>query len=484
MIWPSLKTKAIKGVSWDFLGSVISQGVTFAIGIVLARLLSPNEYGLIGIAMIIIAISNCLVDGGLSVALIRKADITDRDCNTVFYSNIIVSVVLFIIVFLGAPAIAAFFKRPELESITRVMGLCLIINAFSIIQSSLFSKQIDFKAKSISSIVSATIGGGVGIIFAILGYGAWALVFQQLMKQLVNTFILWRANQWRPKLEFSISCFSELWGFGWKMMASSLLDTIASKLADIIAGKCYSPETLGQYSHSRQLCGAVSGNLTTLVQHVGYPILCEVKDNSLELRNVFVSLLKISMFVSTVCLFLLGAISEPLVFCLLGPKWHIVSTYLPFMCLAASLYPMHLLNLVLLGVQGRSDLFLKLEIIKKIIAIPELIVGIYVGIIPMLLVDIWASVIIFFLNAHWSEKIVEYSSVMQFKDVMPSYGIASLVALSVYFLKFIPVSFWIILPLQLLVGGLALLMACKVFKIEEYDKIKRLAISYLRPNTN
>ena len=480
----SLRDRTIKGVGWSFAGNTISYGITFIVGIALARLLTPDEYGLIGIVTVFITVFNALVDSGFSSALIRKTDAAEEDYNTAFFTNLAFSIVLYFVLFLCAPVISSFFNRPELLAMIRVMGAGLIINAFSSIQYTVLSKRLEFEKKSKAAIAAAFISGIVGIWMAVAGYGVWALVAQQLSKELVYSILLWVIVKWIPSWHWTKHSFAYLWGFGWKMSASGVIDSVATQIGSFVIGKCYSPASLGQYSRSIQFASLFSSGLTSVVQQVSYPALSEIQDDKARLMAAYRKVIKTTMFVTAIGMFALGAVAEPLLFCLIGPQWHDAAVYLPLICIEMSLYPLHAINLNMLQVQGRSDLFLVLEVIKKILLIPVLLVGIFVGIMPMLIVGIFTGILCFFLNAHWSGKLIGYSAWMQVKDVAPSYGIAALIAISVYFIKFLPISFWIILPIQIIIGLSVFFCTCIVSKIEEYTEIKRLALAYIRPKTN
>lgn len=476
----SLRDRTIKGVGWSFAGNAISYGITFIVGIVLARLLTPDEYGLIGIVTVFITVFNALVDSGFSSALIRKTDAAEEDYNTAFFTNLAFSIVLYLVLFLCAPIVASFFGRPELLTMIRVMGVGLIINAFSSIQYTVLSKRLEFEKKSKAAIVASFISGIVGVWMAVAGYGVWALVAQQLSKELVYSILLWGIVKWSPSWNWSRHSFSYLWGFGWKMSASAVIDRVAAQVGSFVIGKCYSPASLGQFSRSEQFASLFSSGLTSVVQQVSYPALSEIQDDKARLMAAYRKVIKTTMFVTAIGMFALGAVAEPLLFCLIGPQWHDAAMYLPLICIEMSLYPLHAINLNMLQVQGRSDLFLVLEVIKKVLLIPVLLVGIFVGIVPMLIVGIFAGILCFFLNAHWSGKLLGYSAWMQVKDVAPSYGIATLIAIPVFFIKFLPVSFWLILPIQIFVGIINCFGIIKNIKKDEYyvifELISRLLI--------
>lgn len=246
----SLTNKTVKGVSWSFIDSISSQGITFLVGLLLARLLTPEDYGLIGIIAIFIAVFNSIVDSGFSNALIRKVDATDKGYNTVFVSNMVVSVVLCFILYLTSPLVADFFERPQLDALLKVMSSVVIINAFAIIQRTLLVKRIDFKTQTKISLISSIASGVVGIGMALKGMGVWLLVGQQISRQLLNTLFLWIYAHWYPKLQFSIESFKELFGFGWKLLVSGLIDTVWKEIYRVVIGKCYSPATLGLYTRA------------------------------------------------------------------------------------------------------------------------------------------------------------------------------------------------------------------------------------------
>lgn len=467
----SLKKKTVNGTLWSGIDNVVQTGVTFVVSIVLARLLTPDDYGLIGIIAIFTTVCTALINGGFTTALIRKKDATDDDYNTAFIVNLGVSLVLYSIIFLCAPLIADFFKREELVALTRVSSLGMIIGALALVQQTRLTKRIDFKSQTKITIVAYVSSGIVGIIMALVGFGVWALVGQQLISHGLRTVMLWFVNRWVPKLCFSRKSFHELFGFGWKMMVSHLLDTVWKELYQVVVGKFYSPAMLGQYTRSKQFSKLLSQNLTHVIQRVTYPVLSNIQDDKERMVAAYRKIIKTTMFITAISMFFLGAISEPLLYCLIGPKWHEAATFLPLICISGSFYPLHAINLNMLQVQGRSDLFLILEIVKKIIAIGPLAIGVFVGILPMLYTNILTAIIAYFLNSYYSGKLLDYSSWKQLKDIAPSYGIALTNALVVYFIKYLPLSPWIVLPLQIVIGLVLLLFLCKITKIKEFNEL-------------
>ena len=476
----SLKNKTVKGVGWSAMDSLLGQGVSFMVGLVLARLLSPEEYGTLGLITIFITILNSFVDSGFSTAVLRKQSATNDDYNTMFISNFVLSIVMYAILFVGAPSIASFFDKPELVSLTRVVGLVIIINALSLTQYTLLSKRLDFKTKTKSSLIAAVISGIVGITLAYTGYGVWALVWQMIVKQSVYTICLWIYNHWTPTLAFSIQSFKYMWSFGWKMLVSGLLDTTWSQAYQLVVGKFYSPATLGQYSRSKEYASILSSNINTIVGRVTLPVLAEIQNDKERLKSAYRKIIKMTMFITAISMLSMGAVAEPLIYCLIGPKWHEAATYLPLICISMSLYPLHAINLNMLKVQGRSDLFLVLEIIKKVIAIGPICLGIFVGIYWMVAGSVVTGIIAFFLNSFYSGKFIGYSSWKQIKDVAPNYGIALTIAASVFFIKYLPLSNFVILPIQIIIGIIVFFVLCKATKNEEYEAIKTMVLELIK----
>ena len=475
----SLKNKTVKGVGWSAIDNVSQYAVQFIVGIVLARLLSPDDYGLLGLITIVTAICTTLINGGFTTALIRKKDITDDDYNTAFIVNLGMSVLLYVIIYLCSPFIADFFSREELVSLTRVSSLGLIIGALSLVQQARLTKRIDFKSQTKITLIASIVSGIIGIVMALLNFGVWALVTQTLANQGLRTVFLWVVNKWIPQLRFSKDSFNNLFGYGWKMMLSGLLDTVWKELYQVIVGKFYTPATLGQYSRAKHYSQMLSSNLTTVVQRVTYPVLSNIQDDKERMVKAYRKMITTTMFITAISLFFLGAISEPLIYCLIGSKWHEASIYLPLICLTGSTYPLHAMNLNVLEVQGRSDLFLGLEIVKKIVALGPLFIGAFVGILPMLYCSIATAIISYFLNSHYSGKYLGYSSWTQIKDVAPSYGVATLVALSVFFVKYLPLSNWVVLFMQIIIGAVVFFTLSNILKMREYQELKGIVSSYL-----
>lgn len=469
---------------WSAADAFLGQGVTFLIGIVLARMLSPYEYGLIGICLIFNTVLNGIVDSGFSNALIRKKDCTDDDYNTMFLTNLGISIVLYGLLFVSSPLVAHFFGREELIILVRATGLVLLFNALSITQVAILTKRIDFKTKTKASFISAILSGIVGIAMAYTGFGVWALVGQMLSKQFIYTLCLWVFNKWWPSLKFSISSFSYMWGFGWKLLVSGLLNNIWIQLNQVVVGKFYSPATLGQFTKSNEYANIFSSNLSGIIQRVSYPVLSELQDDKERMVEGYRRVIKMTMFITAICMFSLGAISEPLIYCMIGPQWHEAATFLPLICISMAFYPLHAINLNMLQVLGRSDIFLYLEIIKKVIGLVPICIGIFVDIYWMLVASILIGFVSLYLNSWYTGKALGYTFWKQLRDIAPSFGIAFTIALSVYFFKYLPISNLVILPMQIAIGTVVCMVSCQLSKIEEYKEVKLLIIKSINKIRN
>lgn len=470
----SLKNKTVKGAGWSLLDTLSNQGVTFLVGIILARLLSPEEYGLIGIVMIFIAVFNSIVDSGFSNALIRKHNTSNKDYSTVFYTNLVISIVLVVVLYVTAPSISCFFNKAELTQLLRVMSVCVVFNALSITQRTILTKKIAFQKLTYVSILSSTSSGIVGILMAYAGYGVWSLISQQVVRQFLNMVLLWLFNKWLPRLEFSTNSFKELWSFGWKLLASGLIGTFWTQIYQVVIGRYYTTIILGQFTRASQFSQIFSQNLTGVVQRVTYPVLSSIKDDLPRLKSSYKRVIKQTMFISFVCMFSMIGSADNIVLFFVGSKWDACIPMLRIICLYMMFYPVSAINLNMLQVQGRSDIFLKLEILKKIIAILPLYMGIFKGLYWMLWASVLTDIISYILNAFFSGKQINYSVTSQIKDILPSFVFASILGIVLFVVGTIGLSCYYLFPIQIIVAIVYVIVIGRVVKLEEYLEIQHL----------
>lgn len=416
-----LKQKTVKGVVWSTLERFSGQGAQFLIMLVMARLLAPQDYGILGMITIFIAISQSLIDSGFSQALIRKQNRTNIDNSTVFYFNLVVSGCLYVILFILAPYVALFYNTPALCSVMRVICLSIIINSGAVVQRALLTINIDFKSQAKASVISTIIGGIVGILLAFGGYGVWALVFQQLTFYSLNTILLWVFSKWRPLWCYSWESFHELFAFGSKMLASGLLDTIYNNIYIIVIGKLFSASSLGHYVRAKNFSEFPSSNVTGIIQRVTYPVLCKIQTDDDRLREVYRKFLKLSAFIIFPLMVGLASVSEPFVILIIGEKWRFCSELLQIICFSMMWYPIHAINLNLLQVKGRSDLFLRLEILKKILGVCILLCTFSFGLVVMCYGSIVSSILCLIINTYYTGKLINVGFFKQMRDLLPTF---------------------------------------------------------------
>lgn len=473
----SLKSKTITGVLWSAVDNFAAQAITFLVGIILARLLTPAEFGLIGMLAIFISVSETFINSGFTNALIRKNDATETDYSTVFYFNLAAGVTLFVILFFTAPYIGRFFNEPQLIPIVRVLAIGLIISSLTIIQRTTLTKRIDFKLQAKISLISGILSGIIAIAMAYKGFGVWSLVVKTLSAQAITSLLLWLWNRWRPTLVFSRKSFKELFSFGSKLLASGLIDTLYQNMYYVIIGKFFSPADLGFFTRAKGFVDLPSTNLDAVMTRVTYPVLSQMQDDKVKLKAGYKRMIKSIMFISSVLLIGMAAISEPMIITLIGEPWRKAILYLQIISFIGMLYPLHALNLNMLQVLGRSDLFLRLEIIKKIISIPAIVIGVLISIEAMLIGMCFNSLIAYFINSYWSGKFINYPMREQVIDILPGLGIALLMGVGVYFAGLLlPFSYLIRLIIQLAIGAILTIGISELLKPEAYVELKRIAI--------
>jgi teichuronic acid exporter len=471
----SLKQKTVNGLMWSFAENMANQGTNFIIGIVLARLLVPRDFGLVGMITIFIAVSQSFIDSGFSQALIRKKDCSQSDYSTVFYFNLLVGIFFYVILFFAAGAISVFFNEPQLTLLVRVLGINLIISALSLIQVTQLTKRIDFKLQTRITVLFSIGSGLLSIWMALNGYGVWSLVAKSLSQYALQSFFLWIWNGWRPSWLFDKKSFKEMYAFGAKLLVSGLIDTVFKNIYYLVIGKYFHAVELGYYTRADQFQNLPSQNLTGVIQRVSYPVLASIQDDAPKLKSAYKKLIKSSMLLSFVFMFGLAAVAKPLVISLIGVKWLPCVIYLQLLCFVGALYPLQALNLNMLKLQGRSDLVLHLEIVKKAIFVPMIVIGVFLGIKALILGMLIGSIFAYFLNSYWSGKLIGYSSWEQLRDIMPSFLLALLMGMAAYaagtILKTAP---WQTLIIQVMIGGIFAFGACEIFGLGDYLYLKRV----------
>ncbi len=473
----SLKQKTVSGLFWSFIDSFASQGVQFIVGIILARILSPREFGLIGMLTIFIAVSQSFIDSGFTSALIRKNNCTQNDYSTIFYFNIIISIISYFLLFIFSDAISIFFNEPQLKMLIQVLGIGLLFNALAIIQRTILTKELNFKLQMRVSIIASVGSGIIAVSMAYYGYGVWSLVALTLCRFGFSSILLWVWSSWKPIWVFSKTSLNELFAFGSKLLFSGLIDTIYRNVYNLIIGKYFSAVELGYYTQADQFQAFPSQNLNGVISRVSFPVLSSIQNDVEQLKAAYKKLIKSTMIITFVLMIGLAAVAKPMVLTLIGEKWLPMVIYLQMLCFVGMFYPLHALNLNMLQVQGRSDLFLRLEIIKKIIAVPVIIVGIFFGIKSMIIGMLVINLFAFYLNSYWSGILIGYSTTQQIKDILPSFCLACVVGFVVfitgYYLE-IPNPFKLIV--QVLLGAFLTIGISELMHLNDYLYIKDIIL--------
>lgn len=468
----SLRKKTVKGVMWSSVERFSVQGVQFLVMLVIARLLDPKDFGLVGMLAIFLAVAQSLIDSGFSQALIRKQNRTEVDNSTVFYFNIIVSAILYLILYAIAPWVAGFYNEPQLCSLMRVLCLIIIINSFAVVQRALYTATVNFKTQAKASFIAAIISGVVGVWLAYNGYGVWTLVWQQLLNAGVNTLLLWVYSNWYPRWVYSWKSFRQLFSFGSKLLASGLIDTLFTNIYLLVIGKIFNASSLGFYTQADRFTKLPSSNITGILQRVTYPVLCSIQDDDNRLREDYRKLLRLSAFTIFPMMCLLAGIAYPLVDLLLGEKWRFAATMIIPLSFSMMWWPIHAINLNLLQVKGRSDLFLRLEIIKKIIGVSILIVSIPLGLLFMCYAGIVTSIICLIINTYYTGKLIQVGFLMQMRDLMGTLLLSLAVFGVAYFVTFISDIIIIQLVLAISICAILIMSVVYVLNFKELDYIK------------
>jgi len=472
----SFKDKTISGFLWSFIERSAAQIITFIVGIILARLLSPREFGLLGMMMVFIAVSSVFIQSGFNQALIRKNDCTENDFSTVFYFNLLISIVFYFILFFSAGLISDFYDEPRLQQLIRVLGLGLIINALTIVQRTKITKRIDFRLLTKISVISSILSGLVGIIMAIMGYGIWSLVAKTISMYFITGVLLWLWNNWKPKLIFSISSFKELWSFGSRLMILGVFDAIHREVYQIVIGKFYPAAYVGQFNRAETFKRLPEQNLSQILQRVTLPAMATIQDDFKYLSNSYKKLINATFLVASFSMVILSAVSVELVEVLIGEKWKMAGEFLQILCISSIFYPLSAINQSILKTKGEANHILYIGLVMKALTIPLILIVIFIDIKTMLYGLIAHKLIGYILTAHYGGKLINYDTTKQVKNFIPPALILSIiyiVLLLINNLLTLPIYQSIIISLFL--GGIISLSCFELFKIDSYLFLKKLA---------
>lgn len=472
-----LRTKAIKGIGWSLIERIAQQAVAVVISIILARLLMPSEFGLVAMLTIFITIAKTFLDSGFGFALIQKKQTSLIDECSIFYFNLAVGGLLFLVLFLSAPWIAKFYNKPILVSLTRVLSINVLINAFGVIQTALLTKNLDFKTQFKIAVASSFISGTIGIYLAYSGYGVWSLVAQSILSNLVRTVLLWIFNSWKPEMVFSLNSLREMFGFGSKILFSALLETIYNNVYYVIIGKMFNSEELGYYARAKSMEQIPTVNITHSISRVAFPVYSKIQSDKIRLKQGVKRSLTSVSFIMFPTMIGLAVIAKPLILVLLTEKWLPSLPYFQLFCLLGILYPLHAVNLDVLKAQGRSEVYLKLEIIKKVLSVISIIITYRWGILAMIYGQLGASLVCYYANAYYTGKYLDYNIIEQLKDIVFPLVLSIMMATSVCVLDYVIFDHAIIELIVKILTGLAVYTV--LYASIKGDELK-VMLSYMR----
>lgn len=461
------KAKVITSLFWKFFERMGTQGIQFIIQLILARLLLPEDYGVIALITVFISLANVFVQSGFNTALIQQKDVEEEDYSSVFVVSAVVALIIYILLFVSSDAIAAFYKMPNLSSVIKILGLVLFFGAFNSIQIAKVSREFQFKKLFYSSLGANIFSGILGIILAYYKFGVWALVAQQLSNQFFICVILLFIVDWKPHMRCNLSRIKNMFDYGWKLLVSNLIDVLYNNIYSLVIGKFYKSDQLGYYNRADQFPNILVTNVNGSIQSVMLPALSEEQDNLAKVKSMVRRSMVTSSFFVFPAMAGLAACSEPLIELLLTEKWLFCVPIMRMLCLSYAFWPIHTANLQAINAIGRSDVFLKLEIIKKMVGIICLIISLPFGVIVMAFSKVVSSVASTVINAWPNRKLLNYSFLEQIYDIAPSFLISLVMGGVVYLLNEVLMFHIVVnLAIEVIVGGCLYLGLAKIFKLE------------------
>jgi teichuronic acid exporter len=468
----NLKKETFTALFWSFLERFGTQLIQFGISIILARLLLPKDFGLIAILYVFINLSNTLINSGFGQALVQKKAATFIDECSIFYFNFFIALLTVFCLFLFAPSIAEFFDEPKLTKMTRVLSLALIFNSLGLVQRTLLAKNIDFKTQLKVSLLSIIISALLSISMALNGFGVWSLIGLYLCKDLFNTVFVWFFSSWRPSLIFSMISLKSMFSFGSRLFLVSLLNSVFGNIYQLIIGKFFSTSTLGFYSRADTLYKYPVTLLSGVVSQVTFPVFSKIQDDKQRLKTAVQKSLKTIVLITFPLMVGLVIVAHPLVEVLLTKKWLPSVSYLQLLCVIGMIYPISVLNLNALNAQGRSDLFLKIDIINKILILIIVSITYRFGITAMIIGQIVNSLFSYFLYSYYTGKLLGLTIINQIRDMFPVFSISIVMGLLIYCVKYLSIDNQLLLLItQITLGGLIYISLCFIFKISAFMEV-------------
>lgn len=474
------KQKVVYNLIWRFMERFGSQLVSFVVQIVLARMLAPSVFGTVAKVTIITSILLVFVDSGMANSLIQKKDPDDLDFSSVFFFNLAFCLVLYAGLFAAAPAIARFYKDAQLAAIIRVLGLTVVVAGVKNVQQAYVSKTLQFKRFFFATLGGTLLSAVVGIAMVYAGFGVWAIVAQQLTNVTVNTGILWLTVGWKPKWMFSFARLKGLLSYGWKLLVSGLLDTVYNKLREILIAVFYTDADLAFYNRGMTYPNLLVENINASIDSVLLPVLSAEQEHKEQVRNMTRRAIRVSTYVMMPLMMGLAVCAEPLIRLLLTEKWLPCVPYMRIFCFSYAFYPLHTANLNAIKAMGRSDLFLKLEIIKKVIGVAVLAITLPYGVYAMALSLLFTSVLSQLINSWPNAKLLSYSYAKQLRDMLPAILLSVVMGLAVYPVTLLGWSDWLTLPVQVILGAVVYIAGSVFFKLDSFNYLLSILKKFAR----
>lgn len=474
------REKIFSSLVWKLLERAGIQGVSFIVSIILARLLTPSDYGLISLIIVFINLANVFIQGGFNTALIQKKNTDSKDFSSVFYFSFFIAFILYIILFISAPTISRFYNEEELISIIRVLSIILFTGSINSIQVAFVTKNMEFKKLFMSSIGATMISAFIGIGMAMSGFGVWALVCQQISNQFFTVIIMWFTVPWRPKLIFSIERLKDLIGYGWKILMTNLSDTLFLNLRSLLIGKIYTPDMLGYFNRGRQFPEMIMTNVNGSIQSVMLVAYSNEQDNKQRIKEMVRRSMTVSSFIIFPMMFGLAVVAEPVVKILLTDKWLLAVPYIQICAFTYMLMPIHTANLQAIKAMGYSNIILKLEIIRKILELSILIFSVRLGVYAIAIGEVVTTVISLGINLYPNKKLINYGVKEQLKDITPSFFNSVIMAVIVYSLKFLSINIILKLIIQILAGAIIYIALSNIFNVSTIKYLSSLFKGYFK----
>ncbi len=477
-----MRNKIASGLFWKLIERFSVYGMQFVLQVVLARLLSPEHYGTLSLMIIFTTLANVFIQNGFNTALIQNKEVTEEDYNSVFWISLIIATILYGALYVGAPIIADFYNMPDIVRPFRVLILMLFPGAFNSIQVAKATRNMDFKLIFKSNLAGTIVSGVAGIILAYLGTGLWALVIQTLLNVLIACIVMKFSVKWKLRLVCNIKRIKKLFSFGWKLLVSSLIDTLYQDIRSLVIGKKYNSATLGHYNRGKQFPQLLINVINGAVQSVMLPAMSAEQDDRVQMKSLMRNSIMISAYVVFPMMAGLAAVAEPLVSLILTDKWLPCVPFMQIYCFSLAFYPVHSCNLQTINAMGRSDIFLKLELIKKGYGMATLCMAVYFFDTPIAIAmtGVITTVISCFVNAYPNKKLINYSYLAQMRDILPSFIASMLMFIIVLPIRNVKASSWIVLFLQIIVGVCTYLIISIIAKIKPFILLKKSLETYLR----